>query len=96
MKKFILKIAVLSILFLTMVTIFLSFCKMFYNGNEYPMWRAKFEYVLKTHSSENIIIGDSRALAGIIPEIIGDDYYNLSYGGGTPIEGYFLLKKYRQ
>ena len=58
------------------------------------MWRAKFEYVEKNHNSENIIIGDSRALTGIIPEIIGDDYYNLAYGGGTSIEGYFLLKKY--
>jgi hypothetical protein len=67
---------------------------MFYNGEEYPMWRSKSEYVLKIHNSENIIIGDSRALAGMVPKIIGDDFYNLSYGGGTPIEGYFLLKKY--
>ena len=94
MKKFILKIAALSILFMTIVTIYLSFCKMFYNGPEYPMWRSKFEYVQNNHSSENIIIGDSRALAGIVPEIIGDDFYNLSYGGGTPIESYFLLKRY--
>ena len=81
-------------LLFVLMTIFLSFCKMFYNTNEYPMWRAKFEYVEKNHNSENIIIGDSRALTGIIPEIIGDDYYNLAYGGGTSIEGYFLLKKY--
>ena len=79
---------------LILVTIFLSFCKMFYNGPEYPMWKSKFEYIQKNHNSENIIIGDSRALAGIVPDIIGDDFYNLSYGGGTPIEGYFLLKKY--
>ncbi|MFC1760332.1 hypothetical protein ACFLZD_02285 [Candidatus Neomarinimicrobiota bacterium] len=94
MKIFILKIVVLSMLLLIIVTIFLSFCKMFYNGPEYPMWRSKFEYVQKNHNSENIIIGDSGALAGIVPEIIGDGFYNLSYGGGTPIEIYFLLKKY--
>lgn len=94
MKNFIIKILFLfSLIFLT-VTLFLFNAKMFYHTGEYPMWKSKLEYIENIHKVENIIIGDSRAVAGFDPRIIEDDFYNLSIGGGTPIEGYFILKRY--
>lgn len=41
----------------------------------------------------NLILGDSRVVAGIDPLDLGENYYNLALGGGTPMEGYFMLRK---
>ncbi|WP_405606325.1 hypothetical protein [Polaribacter sp. Asnod1-A03] len=41
---------------------------------------------------KNFIIGDSRAEAGIKPNLIESKFLNLSLGGSTSIEGYFILK----
>ncbi|WP_070971884.1 DUF1574 domain-containing protein [Vibrio sonorensis] len=41
----------------------------------------------------NVIIGDSRSKAGLVPNLMGEDWYNYSVGGGTPIEGYYTLKR---
>lgn len=59
---------------------------------EYPMWSAKFD-MAKTLEPESVVIfGDSQAVAGMIPEKIGDDVVNLALGGGTPIEAVALSR----
>ena len=67
---------------------------MIYSTGEYPMWKAKMEYIENVHESENLIIGDSRAVVAFVPEKMGGDFYNLAIGGGSPIEGYLILKRY--
>ena len=57
------------------------------------MWISKMEITNSEHLYKNIIIGDSRAIAAFKPEILGNTYYNLALGGGSPIEGYYILKK---
>lgn len=93
MKYFLFKTIFLSILFFLIVTLFVTYGKMFYASWEYPMWKSKLEYISNSTSSQNIIIGDSRATAGLLPKVIDDNFYNLAVGGGTPIEGYFFLKR---
>ena len=43
-----------------------------------------------------IILGDSSGKAGIIPDRLGEDVYNVAVGGFSPVEQYFYLKKYLQ
>jgi len=58
------------------------------------MWKSKLDYIATVHSADNIIIGDSRAVAAFVPEIIGNNYYNLAVGGGSPVDGYYIFKRY--
>ena len=52
------------------------------------------EYIESEIDKEIIVIGDSRAMAGLAPKLIDpNSVYNLSIGGGTPISGYYTLKK---
>jgi len=64
---------------------------------EYPMW-LYVKQVSKAQSSNKvnlIILGDSRAKAGFMPnELPNIKSLNLSLGGGTPIESYYILKSY--
>ncbi len=64
-----------------------------YFNAEYPMWLSKMELLEKQDDNRNYILGDSRAIAGLEAKTLGADYYNLALGGGTPMEGYFMLKK---
>lgn len=74
--------------------------KSVYMNREYPMW----QYVKDVINTENhvnyynlVFIGDSRAKAGLKPDLIDNFEFksvNLSVGGGTPVEGYYTLKRY--
>jgi len=57
------------------------------------MWVSKDEIMHNPKNYTTFIIGDSRALSAFLPEKIADNCYNLALGGGTPIEGYYSLKK---
>ena len=71
--------------------------KMLYLSPEYPIWM-HVKNVINSKTDDDIkllVIGDSRAKAGFIPnENKGIKSFNLSLGGGTPVEGYFTLLKY--
>lgn len=99
MKKFILKIimyGVFVILF-TGITIRLSIYLKpeVFRGSyaEYLMWEYQKSIMNKKEGNKNIILGDSRALAGIDPKILGNNFINLGLGGSTPIEGFYTLKR---
>ena len=94
MKHFIFKIALFISIPVLAMAIFLQFGRFLYHTPEYAMWKAKMDFVSKVHDTNSLIIGDSRAIAGFIPSIIGTEYYNLALGGSSPIEGYYLLKHY--
>jgi hypothetical protein len=71
--------------------------KMLYMDREYPMWEYT-KNVINTKSTQKydlLAIGDSRVKAGFIPVNNNKtNSLNLSLGGGTPMEGYYTLKKY--
>ena len=41
-----------------------------------------------------IVLGDSVAKAGYIPDILGDNVYNMGCGGISAVEGYYILSNY--
>jgi hypothetical protein len=58
---------------------------------EYAMWWARHEMVEACHLTPTVILGDSRAAAGLLPaEIEGST--NLALGGGSPIEMYYITQ----
>ncbi|MCR5734570.1 MAG: hypothetical protein K6G22_08200 [Lachnospiraceae bacterium] len=72
-----------------------------YMDTEYPSWkytkdeqRGLFGAGEKGTQQEinTVIIGDSRAMADLIPEKLSDDTVNLAVGGATAIEMYHTLK----
>ena len=70
-----------------------------YMDEEYPSWHytkmvsSGEEKGLKTEGA-SIILGDSRAMADLVPEMLGDSYVNLGVGGATTIEMYHTLEEY--
>ncbi|MCR5356311.1 MAG: hypothetical protein K6E63_02805 [Lachnospiraceae bacterium] len=72
---------------------------MCYMDEEYPSWHytkmVEEGRVRPVSSGEaSVILGDSRAMADMIPGMMGDSYVNLGVGGATPVEMYFTLDKY--
>jgi len=52
----------------------------------YAGWRAKMDFA-KTLPKDNVVIlGDSRAVAGLVPSVLGPSVYNLALAGCTSIE----------
>lgn len=53
---------------------------------------------MDTMDADVLILGDSRAKSGLIPEELSDDdsltIYNMAIGGATPIEMYYSLSHY--
>ena len=66
-----------------------------YMDGEFPWWMQQKDYVhTKSDKQEIIFLGDSRMKAGIIPDEICENAYNLAVGGGTTVEMYYSLHDY--
>lgn len=89
------KLLILLAPFFVLLPLYCAFFPEYYMDDEYAMYRQQKDYVQgSTEGNSVIILGDSRAKAGFIPELFSKDCYNLSLGGATPIEGYYTLKEY--
>ncbi|MCR4907693.1 MAG: hypothetical protein K5985_02615 [Lachnospiraceae bacterium] len=66
-----------------------------YHSPEYPMWAEEKSFV-RTDSNDYsvLIIGDSRAKSSVLPELLGNDVYNMAIGGTTAIEMYYAFQNY--
>ena len=73
--------------------IWASVGRMWFMGPEYPMWMAKSEMIRGCDHGETMILGNSRAMAGLVPEVIGNRVVSFALGGGSPIEAYFIAKR---
>lgn len=66
-----------------------------YMDGEYPYW---MQQKTATHEErgkrEILFLGDSRVKMGIRAEFFAENAYNLSLGGGSPIEMYVTLRDY--
>jgi hypothetical protein len=60
---------------------------------EYASWRAKQVMLDRCDLGEAIILGDSRAAAGILPGRLPFKAANLAVGGGEAIEAYAALRR---
>jgi hypothetical protein len=69
--------------------------KMLGNATEYELWQYKKQLAnTPFHESKNIMIGDSRTLTGLDPQIVQHNFLNLGIGGTTAFEGYITLKQF--
>lgn len=89
------KLLILLVPFFVLLPLYCRFFPEYYMDDEYAMYRQQKDYV-KGNAENNsvVILGDSRAKAGFVPDLLSGDCYNLSLGGATPIEGYYTLKEY--
>ena len=77
------------------LSIYCACFPMWYIDEEYAFFRQQKDYVTENADyNQTVIIGDSRTMAGFVPEELSDGCYNLALGGTTPIEGYYTLKEY--
>lgn len=91
LKKFILIVLPLFIV----LPLYCACFPMYYLDEEYAMYRQQKDFITdESQSARVLIIGDSRTKAGLLPNELGGDCYNLALGGTTPIEGYYTLKTY--
>ena len=70
--------------------------KMWFFDREYPMWLAKMQMMSGCLGDKVVIVGDSRAMAGFVPQYIDDSVVNAALGGATPIEAYYSVKRLLQ
>lgn len=96
--KFILKciLAALPIIGIVTFTLVCPFC---YMDEEYPAWRYTMDVCEGkiTDDFDTVIVGDSRAMAALIPKELEDAVgktVNLAVGGATSIESYYFIKQY--
>jgi hypothetical protein len=66
---------------------------MSFRDAEYPMWMAKKQMVAACRDWDVAILGDSRAMADLVPGHLGPSVVNLALGGGTPIEMYYTVQR---
>ena len=88
---------ILAIIF-PVVLVMQIFCAAFpmaYMDVEYAMYKQQKDYISKNHDTNRVLIlGDSRAKASFMPDVLGEDVYNISLGGISPVESYYMLKEY--
>lgn len=100
--KFLAK-CILALLPAIAIIAYISLCPFMYMDEEYPAWRFTKEFTTgpsnelfnNTQPADTIILGDSRAMADLLPEKLGDkNVVNLALGGATSIEMYYFYKEY--
>ena len=88
--KFVLK-CILALLPILAVVIYTAVVPYGYMDTEYPSWKYTKDFNAPV---ENIILGDSRAMADLIPSNFDTQTVNLAVGGATSIEMYYTLNTY--
>ncbi len=60
---------------------------------EYAAWSAKQDLVARCDLGDLLVLGDSRAGAGMMPTLLPGRGINISVGGAKPVEMYFFLRR---
>lgn len=93
--KFIFKLIVLICLIWGIFAIVARNLGMYLYDEEYASYKQTLDYINESNEFNSVLIfGDSVAKAGIIPQKISDDTYNISMAGATTIEQYYMLQDY--
>ncbi len=87
---------ILAALPFLLVIAFTFACPMAYMDSEYPKRHYIRETVDDDTDYDTLILGDSRAMADLMPEGFPDSCVNLSAGGATAVESFYVLSEYLQ
>lgn len=99
MKKFIIDlIKTLLICFIAINLIMYFFLKKYpdhflVNNEDYYVMQAVYKLAGQYPERHNIVIGDSRGNASVIPDSLGKTYLNLSLPGSNLLEGFITVKR---
>lgn len=85
---------ILAIVPLVVLCLYTALFPFGYMDEEYPSWKYQKDMSVSGPAYDTLILGDSTAKAGLIPNQLGDNVINLSMGGATPIEIYYTLARY--
>jgi hypothetical protein len=85
--------SVAATLSFALVWAWVVFAPMAFMDPEYPSWRAKEVLLDRCDLGEAIILGDSRAAADILPDLMPFRVTNLAVGGGEAIEAFAALSR---
>jgi hypothetical protein len=64
--------------------------------HEYPLWEAKKHIINACDSGDLLILGDSRAAVGIMPNRLPTKAVNAAFAGGNIIEAYYAAERAMQ
>lgn len=75
---------------------FFCFGRMYYSNEDfaYTFWNKQFTQTKQDKYYKVVVIGDSSCNSAYMPEVISDSMINLSIGGSSTVEGYYVLKDY--
>lgn len=62
-----------------------------YMDSEYPSWKYTKDIAADCQSPNTVIVGDSRAMADLMPDMFDNKTINLAVGGASSIEMYYTL-----
>ena len=73
---------------------YIAFFPMHYSDGETPyyFWNRDISLTPSKKEYSTVILGDSTANAAYLPEVLSEDTINLSLGGTTPVENYYVLQ----
>lgn len=82
-----------AVLLFALTWLWIAAVPMAYLDPEYPSWRAKQLLLANCDLGDTLILGDSRAAAGMMPADWRGHATNLAVGGGEPIEALAALDR---
>ena len=93
--KFILKLILLVIIIWGIFAVIARKFGMYIYDEEYASYKQTVDYIKNSNENNKVLIfGDSVAKAGVIPQKISDDTYNIAMAGATTIEQYYIMQDY--
>lgn len=93
--KFIFKVIIIVALIWGSFWIVARKMGMYIYDEEYASYKQTLDYINDSNeNNKTLIFGDSVAKAGIIPEVLSEDSYNISMAGATTIEQYYIMQDY--
>ena len=78
------------------VSVYAKYNLIAFGDQEYPNYVWNREFCTDKHDKtyDVVILGDSTANAAYMPEILSGSTINISLGGATPVENYYILKEW--
>ena len=86
-------LALSALLSFAAVWVWVATMPMAFMDGEYPAWAAKAAMLDRCDLGDVVILGDSRAAAGILPSRLSVPATNLAVGGGEAIEAFAELQR---
>jgi hypothetical protein len=75
------------------VWLYIAAFPMAYQSRDYPLMRAKEQLLAQCRPNAVVVFGDSKVVAGVLPNVINIPVENLAFPAATPVETYFFTKR---